>query len=202
MTAMQRFARFVTGAVVARPWLWRLFRGPLRRQFDRLAPRWDGIVGPGHLDALRAALAEVPPPWRALDLGSGTGGAAFLLAERYPETEIVGADLSPEMVAAATAKIGPELAGRVSFRVADASALPLADDSFDLVAMANMIPFFEELDRVLAPGGTLLVSYSHGAATPIYVPSDRLRAELGRRGFAHFADFAAGEATCLLARRA
>ncbi|HSP72565.1 MAG TPA: class I SAM-dependent methyltransferase [Gaiellaceae bacterium] len=202
MNAGQRLARLATGAVVSTPWLWRAFRGPLRSHFDHLAPRWDEIVGPGHLDAVRAALAEVPPPRRALDLGTGTGAAAFLLAERYPEAEIVGVDLAPEMVAAAEAKIPAALAGRVRFLEADAAALPLPTDSCQLVVLANMIPFFDEIGRVLAAEGTLLAGFSRGAATPIYVPPRRLRAELEGRGFVHFADFAAGPGTCLLARRA
>jgi hypothetical protein len=65
-----------------------------------------------------------------------------------------------------------------------------------------MIPFFDELDRVLAPGGSLLVGFSEGVRTPIWVPTERLRAELVHRGFTHFADFAVGAAPCLLARRA
>lgn len=201
MNAGQRFARLATGAVVSRPWLWRAFRGPLRNYFDQLAPRWDEIVGPSHLDAFRAALAEVPPPRRALDLGTGTGAAAFLLAERFPAAEVVGVDLAPEMVAAAEAKIPAELDGRVRFLVADAAALPLPTGSCELVVLANMIPFFDEIDRVLGPAGTVLAGFSRGAETPIYVPPRRLRAELGRRGFTHFADFAAGPGTCLLARR-
>ena len=64
-----------------------------------------------------------------------------------------------------------------------------------------MIPFFDELARVVAPGGTLVLSFSRGAETPIYVPSDRLRRELGRRGFAEFAEFSADPATALRAKR-
>lgn len=201
MNAGQRLARLATDAAVRSPRAWRLFRRPLRHHFDRLAARWDELAGPGHLDALRAALAEVPPPRRALDLGTGTGAAAFLLAERYPAAEIVGVDLAPEMVAAAEEKTPPALRGRVRFLEVDASALPLPTRSCDLVVLANMIPFFDEIERVLAPDGTLLVAFSFGRQTPIYVPPRRLRAELGRRGFAHFADFTAGPATCLLARR-
>jgi hypothetical protein len=63
-----------------------------------------------------------------------------------------------------------------------------------------MIPFFDELARVLAPGGHVVVSFSRGAETPIYVPHERLRRELARRGFTEFADFSAGPATALRAR--
>ena len=51
------------------------------------------------------------------------------------------------------------------------------------------------------PGGRVLVAFSRGADTPIYVPDERLRAELGSRGFAQFADFAAGDGTALVARK-
>jgi ubiquinone/menaquinone biosynthesis C-methylase UbiE len=142
----------------------------------------------------------VPEPRRALDVGTGTGAAAFLVAERFPEADVTGVDVSPEMVAAAQRKTPPSLAGRVHFLEADAAALPVATGSCDLVVLANMIPFCDELARVVAPGGTLLVSFAEGAQTPIWVPPQRLRAELGRRGFAHFDEVAAGPATCLLAR--
>jgi hypothetical protein len=65
-----------------------------------------------------------------------------------------------------------------------------------------MIPFFDELARVVAPGGQLLFAFSGGAETPIYVPPERLRNELGRRGFTEFAEFEAGRGNALLARKA
>ena len=95
----------------------------------------------------------------------------------------------------------PELAGRVRFEEADAQRLPYPDASFDLVTLSNMIPFFDELARVLAPGATLLFAFSAGDETPIYVPPERLRKELSRRGFADFAEFAAGDGTALVARK-
>ena len=64
-----------------------------------------------------------------------------------------------------------------------------------------MIPFFDELTRVLAPGGQVLFAFSGGDATPIYVAPERLRAELEGRGFTEFADFAAGHGTALVARK-
>ncbi len=198
----RRFARLVTNAVVRWPALWRVFRIPLRAQFERLAPSWDDLRAPGHLAAYEAALAAVSAaPARALDLGTGTGDGARELARRFPEAVVVGADLAPAMVAEARRKTPPELAERVTFVEADAAELPFADASFDLVGLANMIPFFDELRRVLAPGGALVLGFSGGSTTPIFVPPERLRAELSRRGFAEFADFAAGRGTALLARR-
>ena len=54
-----------------------------------------------------------------------------------------------------------------------------------------MIPFFDELARVTAPGGHLVLSFSAGPETPIWVPPERLRRELGAHGFTDFADFEA-----------
>jgi ubiquinone/menaquinone biosynthesis C-methylase UbiE len=197
----QRFARLVTEAVVRRPLLWRVLRRPLRTMFDGLAPTWETRIGPHHLLALDAALANVPPPPRVLDLGTGTGVVAMSLAERYPEAEVVGIDLSRGMIDEARRKLTPELAGRVRFEVGDASALASPDGAFELVVLSNMIPFFDELARVVAPGGTLVLSFSRGAETPIYVAPDRLRRELGTRGFAEFAEFSAESATALRAKR-
>jgi ubiquinone/menaquinone biosynthesis C-methylase UbiE len=192
----QRFARLVTDAVVRRPAVWRAFRTPLRGMFDRLAPTWDARIGPHHLGAIELALPDVPPPRRVLDLGTGTGVVAKALAERYPEADVVGIDLSPGMIQEARRQ-----SGRVRFEVGDASSLDCADGEFDLVVLSNMIPFFDELTRVTAAGGTLVLSFSRGDETPIYVPLERLREELGRRGFAEFAEFSAEPATALRAER-
>jgi ubiquinone/menaquinone biosynthesis C-methylase UbiE len=197
----QRFARLVTDAVVRRPALWRLFRGRLRSMFDGLAPTWETRIGPHHLWALELALEDVPPPRRILDLGTGTGVVATALGKRYPQSEVLGIDLSPGMIEEARRQLPPELAGRVGFEVGDASALACPDGDFDLVVLSNMIPFFDELARIVASGGTLVLSFSKGAETPIYVESELLRRELGRRGFSEFAEFSAEPATALRAKR-
>jgi SAM-dependent methyltransferase len=197
----RRFARVATTAVVSRPWLWGLFRGPLRAQFDRLAPIWEGRRGPEALEPVEAALDRVGAPTRALDLGTGTGKAARAVARRFPEATVVGVDLAPRMVAQATSLLPPELAGRVRFEVADASALPFSDESFDLVVLMNMIPFFPELARVLAPGGALVIASSSGPGTPIYVPPQRLRERLRPLGFGDFEELTAGTGTAFIATK-
>ena len=197
----QRFARFVTDAVVRRPRAWRLFRGPLRKMFDGLAPTWETRIGPHHFWALDLALEDVPLPRRVLDLGTGTGVVALALAERYPEADVVGIDLSPGMIEEARTKVPPELERRLRFEVGDASALECPDGDFDLVVLSNMIPFADELARVVEPGGTLVLSFSRGAETPIYVAPDVLRRELGSRGFTEFAEFSAEPAAAFRAKR-
>jgi len=191
-----------TNAVLRSPRLWRFFRPLVRKQFDAIAGSWDTMRDPAHLEPYEAALAAVDPaPAMALDLGTGTGEGAFAIARRFPRTEVVGVDLADAMLAEARRKMPPELAERVRFENGDASALPFTDASLDLVAHANMIPFFDELTRVLAPGGQAVFAFSVGSGTPIYVTPDRLKDELGRRGFTEFAKFDAGKGTALLARK-
>jgi len=198
----RRFARLTTNAVVANPRLWRVFRWLTRRQFNAIAPVWDARRTEDAFTVLQAGLAALPEsPADALDLCTGTGKAAFAIARRFPAANVVGVDLADAMIAEARRLTPPELDDRVRFQVGDAADLPFADESFDLVSLANMIPFFDELARLVRSGGHVLVSFSGGASTPIYVPFERLRAQLGRRGFTDFADFAAGPGTALLARR-
>ena len=202
MTFGQRIARFTTDVVVRWPRLWGVFRGLTRRQFDAIAPRWNTMRMPDSLAPFEAALAAVgEAPTRALDLGTGTGAGARIVAERFPDAEVVGADLSERMLAEARQSLPAELEGRVRFEPADASALPYEDGSFELVTLANMIPFFDELARVVAPGGSVVFAFSGGAGTPIYVAPGRLRSELERRGFTDFAEFQAGRGTSFLARK-
>jgi SAM-dependent methyltransferase len=200
-TLGRKYARLATDAVVRRPSLWRVFRPLMRLQFDRLAPRWDARRAEGAFAPYEAALERVDPPRRALDVGTGTGTGAFAIARTFPQAEVIGVDVAGAMIDTARRKTPDELRGRVQFAVADASRLPYQDASFDLVAHGNMIPFFDELARVLADGGYALFAFSSGPTTPIYVPSERLRDELGRRGFADFAEVSAGSGTALVARK-
>jgi malonyl-CoA O-methyltransferase len=197
MTSAQRFARFVTDAVVRAPFLWRLFRRSMTRNFDRLAPEWEATrVSRERLAPMIAALDALPAaPRRALDVGTGTGAVARVLAERWPEAEVIGVDISPGMIAEA------RRLGEQRYEVGDSSRLPYGNGAFDLLTLNNMIPFFDEVARVSAPGGHVAISFSMGAGTPIWVPLDRVRAELERRGFAHVADFSVGNGLSLLARK-
>jgi SAM-dependent methyltransferase len=198
----RRFARVATNQVVRYPRLWWLFRGPMRGMFDRIAPVWDQGRSPEAFAPVEAALDLVPEPSRALDLGTGTGAVAFKVAQRFPKAEVVGADLSPRMLIEARRRTPPELADRIQFDEADAERLPYPDEWFDLVTLANMIPFFDELDRVVAPGGWVVFGWSGGPQTPIYVPPEVLRRELGDRGYTDLSEIAAGNGTGFVAHKA
>jgi len=202
VNAGQRFARLVTDVVVRQPALWRVFRGALRTQFDKLAPVWDERRSADAFAPVEAALDALQvEPKRVLDLGTGTGSVALIVARRFPAAQVIGVDVAGKMIEEARRKLPPELAQRVRFEVADATRLPYEDGAFDLVTLGNMIPFFDELARVVAPGGFVLFGFSAGPETPIWVPPERLKHELTARGFTDFANFSAGTGTALVGRK-
>jgi ubiquinone/menaquinone biosynthesis C-methylase UbiE len=199
VTSGQRFARLVTDIVVRTPALWRVFRTPMRKQFDKLAPVWDSMRDPQAFAPVEAGLDTLKrAPRRALDLGTGTGSVARLVAQRFPETDVIGVDIAGKMLEEARRRTD---SSRVTYRLADAQHLPYEDGTFDLVTLGNMIPFFDELARVVTHGGHVLFAFSGGPETPIYVPPERLRDELGRRGFKEFAELSAGRGTAFLATK-
>ncbi|MDE2515409.1 MAG: class I SAM-dependent methyltransferase [Rhodospirillales bacterium] len=112
---------------------------------------------------LAAALAPARDA-HVLDIGSGLGGPARLLAAEHG-CRVTGIDLSAAFVAVANllaARTG--LDAQVAYREADALALPFADGSFDHgwtqhVAMniADRAGLYREIHRVLKPGARLAI---------------------------------------------
>jgi phosphatidylethanolamine/phosphatidyl-N-methylethanolamine N-methyltransferase len=96
-----------------------------------------------------------------LEVGVGTGLA---LPDYRPELEVVGIDLSREMLLKAQKRVAEEnLTAVHGLMEMDAEAMAFADDSFDIaVAMftASVVPdakkLFAEMARVVRPGGQLL----------------------------------------------
>ena len=103
------------------------------------------------------------PDERVLDAGCGTGNYAIALAQAG--FEVLGIDYAAGMLAHAQAKLTGALSDRLSFRRMDLDQrLDLADASFDHVINISVLqnaadPDFtlRELQRVLRPGGTLLL---------------------------------------------
>jgi ubiquinone/menaquinone biosynthesis C-methylase UbiE len=196
--------RALNTAVARAPIAWPLLRAPVRRFFDSSAASWDdrtGAFSAQHLAPLAAGLLHVrPEPERALDVGTGTGAGALLLAREFPRARVRGVDLSSEMIRLAQRRVGLDPEGRVAFRVADASALPYDEESFDLVTQINMPPFFAEIARVLRPGGQAVIAASSGPSTPFYTPEAMLRRGFGRRGMEIVETGEAGRGTFVVAR--
>jgi ubiquinone/menaquinone biosynthesis C-methylase UbiE len=187
------------------PRAWRLIKGPTRRFFDSLAGNWDARVqpdSPQRLAALHSAVDRAQAaPERILDLGTGTGAAALALARRFPDAHVEGVDISDEMIKAAREKVTEDLAGRVRFSVADAAALPFDPASFDLVTQVSVPVFFDQVARLLRPGGHVVVVSSLGKATPYHLPNRTLRRQFERRGLRHVASGSAGSGTYFVAER-
>lgn len=116
----------------------------------------------GGVEATEALLGqlEITAETRVLDMGSGIGGPARLIAERYG-ARVVGVDLTPEYVRTAaelSALVG--LDGLTRFVEGSVTALPVETGSADLALMLHVgmnVPdkpaIFREAARAVAPGG-------------------------------------------------
>jgi SAM-dependent methyltransferase len=202
---VQLIGRAISFVISRAPFLWPLLKGWSHRFWEGMASTWDERVdrsGPDHLAPLAAALLHVrPEPERALDIGTGLGDGALLIAREFPHARVRGVDLSEEMVRRAQARIGLDPEGRVAFKVADASHLPFEDDSFDLVAQLNMPPFFSEIARILRPGGHVVIATSWGPSTPFYTPDSVLRRGFRKHGIGSTETGEAAQGTYFIARR-
>lgn len=125
--------------------------GPSQRVF--LVSRWLPAV-PGLIDRLESGI-------RVADIGCGTGTAARLIAESFPESRVVGYDVSAESIAIAEEKtVG---LANLTYRVSSVDTIPL-DPPFDLITSFDVIHDLAQplagLTRVreaLAPGGQFLM---------------------------------------------
>src|SRR2546423_3342355 len=197
----QTISRIVAHA----PALWPVLRGPTRRFWERSAGTWEERIDPDrpdHLAPLAAACDRLPAaPERVLELGTGTGAGARMLAERFPEAQVDAIDLSPSMVEAARER-SAGVGDRARFAVGDAATLPFDEQTFDLVVQLNMPVFPGQIARVLRPGGHVIVASSLGAATPYYTPERLLRRRFAKLGFVDDAIAQTVPGTFFLARRA
>jgi ubiquinone/menaquinone biosynthesis C-methylase UbiE len=191
-------------ALVARaPFLWPVLRRPTQRFWDKMADRWDaGRVSAQRAAPLAAACDRLDPePRRILELGTGTGTGALMLAGRFPDAEVWAVDLSEAMIRQARLKAPEETRPSLHFDVADAAALPHEAASFDLVCQLNLPLYADEIARVLAPGGYVVIASTLGSRTPYYTPDRVLRRRFERLGLEVLDGGQAGAGTYFLARR-
>jgi demethylmenaquinone methyltransferase / 2-methoxy-6-polyprenyl-1,4-benzoquinol methylase len=150
----------------------------VRAMFGRIARRYDlaNHLLSGGADFLwRRRAAKIVAGWQPrdlLDLATGSGDLALAIQRRSPNTKIVAADFSPEMLEIARGK------GVANTVLADALQLPFENSSFDAITVAfglrNMADWdraLTEMARVLRNGGHLLVldfSIPTGALRPAY----------------------------------
>ena len=152
----------------------------LSKSPDRIARMFDAIAG--RYDFLNHLLsAGIDRRWRrraiqslslsgserVLDLCSGTADLALAAIEARPGAKrVVGVDFSAAMLRVGMGKIRRErLEGRVALVRGDATRIPLADRSVDVVTVAfgirnveNTAAACAEIFRILAPGGRLFAA--------------------------------------------
>lgn len=109
---------------------------------------------PGYLDAFNAGLDHLAEPQRVVDVGTGTGASALLLARRWPAAKVEAVDLSRTLLKRAR-KTNP--APNLIYRRASITSLPYADGYFDTVTALNAVVEVGELRRVCRPGGQVLM---------------------------------------------
>lgn len=144
-------------------------RDKVRGLFDGMAADWSSrftvereaaIVDALERGGLRGS--------KIVELGAGSGAGTKELAAR--SSDVVAIDLSMQMLL--------EQEGHAPLVQADASVLPLPDNSADTLVLVNMLLFPTEVDRVLAAGGRLLWINTNGHETPIYLSPEDVVAAL------------------------
>ncbi len=124
----------------------------VRQMFGRIASRYDllnRIMTLGRDQGWRREAVrrlELPANGIVLDLGAGTGDLAFEALRQRPESLVVAADFTPEMIAVGRRRPGGD---RIGWIIADALQLPFADGVFHGVISGFLLRNVGDVQRAL-----------------------------------------------------
>jgi len=159
----------------------------MRKAYARWAPVYDLLYDRLTEPAARAAVrAAVESGTRILEAGVGTG----LALQYYPaHTEVHGVDLSAAMLKRASEKVADKGLNHVkSLQVMDVCQLDFPDGCFDAVSaqfIITLVPDFHaamnEFDRVLRPGGSIVLVNHFGAQNGVVAAYERAVAPLVKK---------------------
>lgn len=159
--------RTVTRQIAFEPGGWTAERrAKVTELFDGLAPGWvSHLSDPQRTVPLEDAYArgDIPRGGRCLEVGSGDGQNTAFLATHHDT--VIAADLSMEMLVRAPSGVGARVR-------ADAGSMPMRPARVDVAVLVNAFLFPHEIDRVLAPGGTLVWVNTAGDLTPIHLTTE------------------------------
>lgn len=119
-------------------------------------------------------------PKTILDVGCGIGGASRILARKFPDAKVIGITLSSNQQKRATELALAQGLPNVEFQVMDALAMTFEPNTFDLVwacesgeHMPDKKKYVEQMTRVLAPGGQMVIACWCQKEATEFTPQER-----------------------------
>lgn len=142
----------------------------VEKMFDAISGNYDGlnrVISLGIDVKWRKKVVEIVGknnPKQILDIATGTGDLALMMAKLNPE-RIVGLDISSGMLAVGKQKIAKaNLSDKIEMIIGDSENMPFEDDTFDAITVsfgvrnfANLAKGIQEIARVLKPTGVLVI---------------------------------------------
>jgi demethylmenaquinone methyltransferase/2-methoxy-6-polyprenyl-1,4-benzoquinol methylase len=140
------------------------------QMFDNISENYDGlnrVISLGIDVKWRKKVVKIVGknnPKQILDIATGTGDLALMMASLNPE-RIVGLDISSGMLEVGKRKIEKaKLSNKIEMIVGDSEEMPFKDNTFDAITVsfgvrnfANLDKGIKEIARVLKPDGVLVI---------------------------------------------